>query len=157
MFADWAFARHGCGVIVLQPGDRVTVLEFNEFLRRIAEEAIQAEDFVVGPVFTDGFRRRAGELRLFEMVRSGAIRTDDLPRRMPGGVLATGEAARALLRAVEKQPYADADTLLRAAALPVGLPQEMLRAAAAALTSEPPEELPRPSAMPGAPSRPEPG
>src|SRR5262249_39359692 len=153
MFADWAFARHGCGVFVLQSEGQVTVFEFNEFLRRIAQGAIQAHDIVVGAVFTDGLRRRAGELHLFEMVRSGAVRTDDLPRRRAEGVLATGEAARALLRAVEKRPMRNADTLLRPALLPFGQPQEMLRAAAADLTSEPPEELPRPSGTPDAPSR----
>lgn len=146
---DWAFSKRGYGVIVLHADAAPIVLEFNELLRRIADGRVEAEDSVVARVFTDGKRRRAGDLRVFALVRSGAVRTDDLPRRAPEGVLAKGAAARALLRAIEGAPAADAEALLRAAAAPLaaGPALTLLRAAAEALTGDPPEELLRP--LPG--------
>ncbi|HZT43153.1 MAG TPA: hypothetical protein VFA07_13370 [Chthonomonadaceae bacterium] len=142
MKPDWALAKRGYGVIVLQ-ASAVTVLEFNEFLGRIAHGHIQANDVVVTSVFTDGKRRRVGDLKLYAMARSGELRTEDLPRRVPGGVLATGEAARALLRAIEARIPGDAETLMRTASAPqpAAVPLEMLRAAACALTADPPTEL----------------
>src|SRR5690242_2122373 len=102
MLFDRAFAPREYGVIVLQSNDEtVLALEFNEFLGRIASGAVQAEDIVVGRVFTDGRRKRVGALRLYAMIRSGAVPTEDLPRRAPGGVLAAGQAARTMLRAIE--------------------------------------------------------
>jgi len=145
---DWALTQRRFGVIVLQPEGRVTVLEFNAFLGRIGSGEIAQNDVVVAQVLTNGVRRRAGDLNLFAMVRSGAVRTEDLPRHAPSGIIATGEAARRLLRAMEKRPDPDAETLLRAlpTAPPVGLPQEMLRPAVGTPAAEPPEELPRPAA-----------
>ncbi|HLV81559.1 MAG TPA: hypothetical protein VKT32_14830 [Chthonomonadaceae bacterium] len=142
MIPDWALAKHGYGVIVLQ-SDSITVLEFNEFLGRIADGRIEAQDVIVASVFTDGKRRLVGDLKVYAMARSGELRTDDLPRRVLGGVLATGEAARALLRAVEGSDPGDAETLMRAASAPLSaaVPLELLRAAASALAADPPTEL----------------
>lgn len=142
MKPDWALAKYGFGIIVLQ-ANAITVLEFNEFLGRIAEGRIQANDVIVASVFTDGKRRRVGDLKIYAMVRSGELRTDDLPRRVPGGVLATGAAARALLHAIEANGPGDAETLVRAAAapLPAAVPLELLRAAAAALSADLPTGL----------------
>ena len=146
---DWAFSKRGYGVIVLHADAAPIVLEFNELLRRIADGRVEAEDRIVARVFTDGKRRRVGDLRLFTLVRSGEVRTNDLPRRAPDGVLARGVAARALLQAIEGGPPADVETLLRATVPPAatGLARNHLRAAAEALMGDPPDELLRP--LPG--------
>src|SRR5690349_15372686 len=94
-------AKHSSGIVVLAVGAAPVVLEFNEFLDRIARGLVRDEDIVVAGIFTGGKRRRAGDLRLFAMIRSGAVRTEDLPRRVPDGVLASGEAATAFLQAID--------------------------------------------------------
>jgi len=116
---DWAFAQRGYGVFALQSEGQVVVLEYNEFLRRIASGAIGPDDSVFSRVYTDGWRRRVGDLRIFAMIRSGNVRTDDLPLRTPNGVLASGDTARALLDALETErggpaPNLEEQTLLRA-------------------------------------------
>ncbi|MCW3099221.1 MAG: hypothetical protein JWL77_4839 [Chthonomonadaceae bacterium] len=90
MQQDWAFAQQGHGVTVRTARGDVFVLEFNEFLGRIASGRIGPDDVVVSQVMTDGVHRRVGDLKLYAQVVSGQVRTDDLPRRVPGGVLATG-------------------------------------------------------------------
>ena len=100
MLHDWAFAQKGQGLIV-ETARGLIVLEFNEFLGRIASGQITADDVVISHVMTDGHRRRVGDLVLYSQVRSGFVRTEKLPRRVPGGVLATGLAAREHLRTVE--------------------------------------------------------
>lgn len=92
MLYDGLFARRGHGLIILKASAAPIVLEFNEFLKRIASGEIAAEDMVVASVFTDGERRRVGDLRVFEMVRSGLLKTETLPIRTPQGILATGES-----------------------------------------------------------------
>jgi hypothetical protein len=162
MLNDWAFAQRGSGVFILSVRGDVIVLEFNEFLGRIADGRIQDEDVVLSRVFTDGRRCRVGSLHVFALVRSGQVRTDDLPRREAGGVLATGEQARALLRQLEaeispgeRKAHPEAEFLLRASTAPMGaLESELLRAAEAIPSSTPPEELPRPAGFPQ--ERPEP-
>ncbi|HZO91344.1 MAG TPA: hypothetical protein VFB38_23680 [Chthonomonadaceae bacterium] len=147
MLGDWAFAQRGYGLILIQADGTVIAVEFNEFLRRIASGAVQADDLVLSQVLTEGKRRRAGDLRLFAMVRSGQVRTEGLPLREPEGVLAVGAEARALIRALEGETTSDSETLLRAIAqaVPAGLPGELLRAAAAALSGEPSDQLLRPA------------
>jgi hypothetical protein len=146
MQPDWAFAHYGNGVVVLHTNGTVIVLEFNEFLGRIASGVIGPEDWTVGRIFTDGQRRRVGDLRVYTLVRSGNVRTEDLPRRVPDGVLATGLAAREFLAALEGVPCASSDpnfeTLLRAANAPLALhlARELLRAPLTS-SSMPPGEL----------------
>ena len=89
MQQDWAFAQKGQGLTVQTVRGDVTVLEFNEFLGRIASGLIGPDDVVVSQVMTDGAPRRVGDLKLYTQVISGRVRTEDLPRRVPGGVLAT--------------------------------------------------------------------
>lgn len=89
MLQDWAFAKKGQGLTVVTVRGDVTVLEFNEFLGRIASGQIGPDDVVVSQVMTDGIRRRVGDLKLYVQVTSGRFQTADLPRRVPGGVLAT--------------------------------------------------------------------
>jgi hypothetical protein len=119
---DWALAKRAEGVLVLPAqNDReaVVVLEFNEFLIRIARETIQADDSVVSPIFTEGRRRRVGDLRLYGMVRSGQVRTENMPLRYPDGLIAAGSAALALLPQYETDTSPDLTspgaTLLRPA------------------------------------------
>ena len=90
MLQDWAFAQKGQGLTVVTVRGDVTVLEFNEFLGRIASGQIGPDDVVVSQVMTDGIRRRVGDLKLYSQVISGRFQTADLPRRVPGGVLAIG-------------------------------------------------------------------
>jgi hypothetical protein len=90
MLQDWAFAQKGEGVTVQTARGDVKVMEFNEFLGRIASGQIGPEDVVVSQVMTDGVRRRVGDLKLYGQVISGRFQTADLPRRVPGGVLAIG-------------------------------------------------------------------
>ncbi len=101
MLQDWAFAQRGQGLIVQTVRGDIIVLEFNEFLGRIASGQIVAEDTVISHVMTDGQRRRVGDLRLYFQVRRGDIHTENLPRRVPGGVLAIGQEARERLLTVE--------------------------------------------------------
>lgn len=98
MLQDWAFAQKGYGIIVQTVRGDVTVLEFNEFLGRMASGQIGPDDVIVSQVMTDGARRRVGDLRLYTQVRSGQVQTESLPRRVPGGVLATGLDAAEELR-----------------------------------------------------------
>ncbi len=100
MLQDWAFAQKGQGLIV-ETARGLIVLEFNEFLGRIASGQISADDVVISHVMTDGHRRRVGDLILYAQVRSGFVRTETMPRRVPGGVLATGLAAQQRLLTVE--------------------------------------------------------
>lgn len=102
MSFDWGFAGRRSGIVVLGDDGTVIVLEFNEFLRRIASRAIGEEDRIVSGVFTDGLRRRVGDLRLFGLIRSGTVETETLPPSMTGGVLARGAEALAILRQVER-------------------------------------------------------
>lgn len=90
MQQDWAFAQQGHGVTVQTVRGDVIVLEFNEFLGRMASGLIGPDDVVASQVMTDGVQRRVGDLKLYAQVVSGQVRTEDLPRRVPGGVLATG-------------------------------------------------------------------
>ncbi len=151
------------GVFVLDERGEVVALEYNELLRRIASGIICADDIVVARILTDGRRRRAGDLRVFQPVRSGTIRADDLPRYFPQGVLAEGENARSLLQAMEGElqrgrpvepasaSRKEACQLLRAAAPPVLSGAFLLRVAAAPFSDTPPDQLPRPAAPPEAP------
>ncbi|MCS6776194.1 MAG: hypothetical protein RMJ43_01455 [Chloroherpetonaceae bacterium] len=116
METDWALARRGAGVFVLHADGRVTLLEFNAFLRWIAVGAIQDEDCVLSAVYTDGTRRRAADLRVYQMVRAGVVPAALLPLRSGNGVLAEGDRAVKLLRALEVSGRADDRALLR----PVG-------------------------------------
>ena len=116
MLHDWAFAQKGYGVIVQTARGDVTVLEFNEFLGRIASGQIGPEDIVVSQVMTDGIRRRVGDLKLYAQVTSGRVQTENLPRRVGDGVLATGQEAAEELQAIGK---VDA---IATTSLPVGLP-----------------------------------
>ncbi len=145
MLPDWAFAQRGSGVIVLQPDATVTVLEYYEFLGRIADGRVRAEDQLVSALLTDGRRRRVGDLRVYAMVRSGEVRTEDLPPRVPNGVLATGAAAKRLLRAIERpwESEKESETLLRAVLGPVPAepPGEMLRTVAASPSNLPADQL----------------
>lgn len=88
MLQDWAFAQKGEGVTVHSVRGDITVLEFNEFLGRIASGRIGPDDIAVSLVMTDGVPRRVGELKLYAQVVSGQVATESLPRREPGGVLA---------------------------------------------------------------------
>lgn len=145
----WSGLSRNQGVIVVSENGGAVVLEFNEFLGRIADQRIGANDTVISHTLTDSKRRRAGDLRLFGMVRSGKVRTDDLPRRYPEGVLASGATAYTILRALENRHDPDAEHLLRSVShpVPVILSHQMLRAATACLT-DPPDELPRPFTPP---------
>ena len=90
MLQDWAFAQKGQGLTVVTVRGDVSVLEFNEFLGRIASGQIGPDDVVISQVMTDGIHRRVGDLKLYAQVISGRFQTADLPRRVPGGVLAIG-------------------------------------------------------------------
>jgi hypothetical protein len=138
MQPDWAFAHLGYGVILIPAEGEVIVLEFNELLRRIANETALADDLVIGRVFTDGKRKRVGDLRIFELVRSGTVNLERLPASEVNGVLATGMRARNILRSLEGEPTLaddpDYETLLRAAQSPLAVQRakELLRSAAPA-------------------------
>lgn len=139
------------GIAVVEPSG-VIVLEFNEFLKRMACGVIRADTGIVGKILTGGYRKAASDLRLYSLVRSGQVATEDLPLRVTDGVLATGAEARAFLRAIERVrgPYLDArsdfGTLLRAVLTPVShlFPAEMLRPSHRRQEVERPEDLPRP-------------
>jgi hypothetical protein len=103
MLQDWAFAQKGHGIVVQTARGEVTVLEFNEFLGRIASGQVGPDDIIVSQVMTDGVRRRVGDLRLYAQVRSGQVQTESLPRRVPGGVLATGLEAREQLPPLQSE------------------------------------------------------
>lgn len=141
MFSDWAFARNEFGVLVIQPNNVVTLVEFNEFLRRIASGDVQAEDEILSSFYTNGQRQRAGDLRIFGMVRSGEARTENMLPHTPTGILAEGEKARALLRAWEGVRDRNAETLLRPASAPEIETDDLLRAASSPDPVLPPEEL----------------
>jgi hypothetical protein len=114
---DWAFARRGSGIAVIQ-GDEVIVLELNELLRRMASSAVGKNDVVVSSVMTNGRRIRVGDLKLFALVRTGALDTGKLPPRDNGGVLATGASALGRLRQIEEalpNRRQESEYLLRAA------------------------------------------
>ena len=136
------------GVFVIRPDGTVILLEFNAFLQRVAGGEVQENDVVAAKVYTDGQRRRAGELRLFARVKSGAIRTDDLPLHTPQGVLAEGAQAQSLLNALETHSNPDFETLLRAAAPTAALSAEMLRAVLPAVSPVSDVELLRPVVPP---------
>jgi hypothetical protein len=148
MFEDWAFAQRGFGILVIQAENRVTLVEFNEFLRRIASGDVQADDHVLSTILTEGKKCRAGTLRLYEMVSSGQVQTDKLPLRSPNGILAEGEQARALLRAHEGTRDRDAETLLRPASVSTHLQDQLLHPPQPVLSLTPPEQLPRPASPP---------
>lgn len=116
MLQDWAFAQKGHGIIVQTARGDVTILEFNEFLGRIASGRIGPDDIVVSQVMTDGVRQRVGDLKLYTQVTSGKVQTESLPRRVPGGVLAAGPQAAAGFRS--SQPVGAALTTR----LPLRLP-----------------------------------
>lgn len=145
MFSDWAFAQRGYGVLVIQTDGTVILVEFNEFLRRIANQSVQAEDFVISAVFTDGKRRRVGDLRLFGMVLSGQVATEKLPIRSENGILAEGAQARAVLHSWEGTSDRNAETLLRPASAPEIETADLLRPVSSSASSIPPEQLPRPA------------
>ena len=88
MLQDWAFAQKGQGITVHSLRGNVIVLEFNEFLGRIASGHIGPDDVIVSEVMTDGEPRRVGDLKLYSQVISGHVQTANLPRRVAGGVLA---------------------------------------------------------------------
>lgn len=141
MYTDWALAKRGAGVFVLHTDGRVTLLEFNAFLQWIAAEAIQDDDLILSAVYTDGNKERAVDLRVYGMVRSGEVRTDDLPLHNPDGILAEGESARALLRATEAKPDPNAVTLLRPASLESDPDALLLHPLQSASPDIPPEQL----------------
>ena len=87
MLQDWAFAQKGSGIVVQTLRGERMVLEFNEFLGRIASERIGPDDYILSEVMTDGEWRRVGDLILYAQVVSGQVQTENLPRRVPGGVL----------------------------------------------------------------------
>lgn len=111
MLQDWAFAQKGYGIIVQTVRGDVTVLEFNEFLGRIASGQIGPDDTIVSQVMTDGVRQRVGDLKLYVQVTSGRVQTESLPRRAPSGVLATGPAAAEELEAIGKVDAISATSL----------------------------------------------
>jgi len=88
MLQDWAFAQKGQGITVYSQRGDIIVLEFNEFLGRIASGHIGPDDVIISQVMTDGAPRRVGDLKLYAQVISGQIQTENLPRRVAGGVLA---------------------------------------------------------------------
>lgn len=99
---DSLFARRGCGIIVLRTGETPLILEFNEFLKRIARNHIRPDDQVVSSVFTDGRLRLVGDLRVYEMVKSGMLETSDLPIRTPNGVITSDESPGLYIAAVRQ-------------------------------------------------------
>lgn len=113
MEADWALAKRGAGVFVLHADGRVTLLEFNAFLQWIAVGAVQGQDCVLSAVYTNGQRRRAADLCIYRLVRSGVVRTECLPLRSGDGVLATGDCAVDLLHTLEASRGGDEAVLLR--------------------------------------------
>ena len=115
---DWAFAQFGQGIVVMQAKRSPFVLEYNELLRWVAEGRIQAEDTVLSAILTNGKRQRAGDLRIFEAVRRGAIPTSDLPRRTSNGILAIGQLARDYLDLMEQSKGSERKELLRASDAP---------------------------------------
>lgn len=98
---DWAFAQRGYGVIVMKPDESVEALEFNEFVRRVENGRVSADDMVVSSVLTDGERRRVGDMRLYALIRSGRVPVHRLPQREQNGVIATGSEAERILRSAE--------------------------------------------------------
>jgi len=88
MLQDWAFAQKGQGITVYSQRGDIIVLEFNEFLGRIASGHIGPDDVIVSEVMTDGAPRRVGDLKLYAQVISGQVQTENLPRRVADGVLA---------------------------------------------------------------------
>ncbi len=97
MLQDWAFAQKGQGITVQTAQGEVTVLEFNEFLGRIASGQVSPNDLITSRVMTDGEWRRVGDLKLYTQVISGQVQTENLPRREPDGVLIpTHKAGEAL-------------------------------------------------------------
>ena len=88
MLQDWAFAQKGQGITVYSQRGDIIVLEFNEFLGRIASGHIGPDDVIISQVMTDGAPRRVGDLKLYAQVISGQVQTENLPRRVAGGVLA---------------------------------------------------------------------
>jgi hypothetical protein len=152
MLSNRAFGQRGQGVFVARADGTVTALEFNAFLKRIAVQQVAPEDVVVSGVLTDGWRRRAGDLRLFALVRSGAVPTEDLPLHTPDGILAEGEPARAMLARIEQKPPppSDAQTLLRAVLAPLTtlFARELLRSSQAVPPADSSDALLRPPASP---------
>jgi hypothetical protein len=102
MLQDWAFAQQGQGITVYSVRGDVTVLEFNEFLGRIASGQIGPDDVAVSQVMTDGVQRRVGDLKLYAQVVSGQVPTETLPRRVPGGVLAASPNSHTPLQATNE-------------------------------------------------------
>jgi len=103
MLQDWAFAQKGQGITVHSLRGDVIVLEFNEFLGRIASGHVGPDDVIVSEVMTDGEPRRVGDLKLYAQVTSGQVQTENLPRRVAGGVLAISPSLGAPPQVV---PYA---------------------------------------------------
>lgn len=151
MLYDWAFAQQGYGVYVISERGDVIVLEYNEFLGRIAEGRVLGSDTALSRVFTRGQCVQVDSLRVYAMVISGEVRTDDLPRRVPGGVLASGDIAKALLAHLEEQIHPrralsdpQAAILLRPAAAPateISPEQILLRPVVSPPEETPPQEM----------------
>ena len=144
MLLNRVFEAPEGGVFVIRPDGTVMLLEFNAFLQRVASGEVQENDVVAAKVYTDGQRRRAGDLRLFARVKSGAMRTDDLPLHTPQGILAEGAQAQSLLNALEARSNPDFETLLRAAAPTAARSAEMLRAVLPAVSPASETDLLRP-------------
>lgn len=105
MLQDWALAQKGQGITVQSVRGDVIVLEFNEFLGRIASGRISPDDIATSQVMTDGLPRRVGDLKLYAQVTSGQVQTAELPRREPGGVLAFSPSVSDPLQPLQSELY----------------------------------------------------
>ena len=138
------------GVYVRSPdGDlsKSLVLEFNAFLKWIAEGRIDADAMVLSRAYTNGERKRAGDLKLFQRILSGEIHTETLSygEEESHGVTLKGRDAEAFRKSIEgdvaeEAESFDARTLLRAASVTGVLAGELLRAVHA-VSITPPSEL----------------
>lgn len=143
--AEWA----SNGVYVRSPdGDlsKSLVLEFNAFLKWIAEGRIDADSTVLSRVYTNGERKRAGDLKLFQRILSGEIHTETLLFGEEDGVTSRGRDAEVFRKSIEGESAEeaesfDAKTLLRAASATGVLAGELLRAGHAVSITSPSELL----------------
>ena len=81
----------------------VCMMEFNEFLRRIAAGAVRETDMIFSEMYTYGQRKKVSELRVFQLIRAGKLSTERLVLQSETGVLAEGVVARELLQLRENR------------------------------------------------------
>ncbi len=119
------------------------VLEFNAFLKWIGSGTIHADSLVAARVYTDGKRRRAGDLVVFKRVVSGEIGTENLRVGERDGILATGEEAEVYYRCIEEERSEDDESqvLLRAASAGQVDGAALLRALPSVSAAEPSQLL----------------